>query len=158
MGQTSGQIERHITEELDQNINALQNKVKATFTWREQTCARPFTALGIALAGGILLGAFIPMPNGRRVRRYVRDHADRSSRAAGERASEVWDNIKAALISVATARLQDIFADAIPGFRDEFSATTRRSSSSATHKAPELAESAYRQRANGPTQDWSTHS
>ena len=75
-----------------------------------------------------------------------------------QRASDAWDNIKGALLGLVTTRVQEFLAEAIPGFRQEFSRTEAYKTTSATHKAPELAESVYRQRANGPTSEWSTHS
>ena len=167
MGQTSGQIEQHIYQErgeLGENISALENKVKAAVDWRQQTCARPFTAVSIAFVGGILLAAFLPTGRGRRAhsrRRSYSSHAgERHDSAEYEthRASDLWERIKTAFVGVATSRLQDILAEAIPGFGTEFSRTESRRTTSATHKAPELAESVYRHRPNGPTSDWSTHS
>lgn len=168
MGQTSGQIEQHIHEqrdELDDNINALQGKVKAAVDWRHQTRARPYTALGIAFTAGILLAAFLPTGRRRtRSRRHAfashpgEERPARSMHYEGQPSSEIWERIKTAFIGVATSRLQDILAEAIPGFGTEFSRTQSRQPTSATHKAPELAESVYRHRPDGPTSDWSTHS
>ena len=168
MGQTSGQIEQHIyheRDELGENISALENKVKAAVDWRHQTCARPFTALSIAFVGGILLAAFLPTGRRRRARSRRQAFGSHSGEARASRSveyerptSELWERIKTAFVGVATSRLQDILAEAIPGFGTEFSRIESRRTTSATHKAPELAESVYRHRPNGPTSDWSAHS
>ena len=169
MGQTSGQIEQHIYQErgeLGENISALENKVKAAVDWRHQTCARPFTALSIAFVGGILLAAFLPTGRGRRARSRRQAFGSHSGEARASRpteyerhpSSDLWERIKTAFVGVATSRLQDILAEAIPGFGTEFSRTESRRTTSATHKAPELAESVYRHRPDGPTSDWYTHS
>lgn len=171
MGPTSGQIEQHINEqrgELDHNINELQQKVRATFDWRERTCARPFAALGIAFGAGVVLAAVLPPPAGlvARARSRFQERTTSSRESASntatqyekQRAYEAWDKIKGALLGLVTTRVQEFLAEAIPGFRQEFSRTEAYKTTSATHKAPELAESVYRQRANGPTSEWSTHS
>jgi hypothetical protein len=166
MGQTSGQIEQHINEqrgELGQNISELQEKVKATFDWRRQTRARPFTALGIAFGAGIVLAATLPTRRSAararsRFASYSRERASNPASPYEKRpTSDAWDKIKSSLLAVAITSARNFLAEAIPGFRDELFRAEARRPSSATHKAPELAESIYRQKANGPT-DWSTHS
>ena len=169
MGPTSGQIEQHINEqrgELDHNIHELQHKVKRTFDWREQTCARPFTALGVAFGTGVVLAAVLP--SGAKFVAHARSRfqerasysSERGSDSATQyekrRASDTWDKIKGALLGLATTQIQQFLAEAIPGFRDEYRRAETRNSS-ATTKAPELAESIYRERPDGHS-GWSTHS
>ena len=63
MGERPDQIERHIRnqrDELSDNINELEQKVKETFDWRSQFEAHPGAMLGAAFAGGMLLAAILP--------------------------------------------------------------------------------------------------
>src|ERR1700730_14469958 len=63
MGETTGQIERHIQEtrdELGENFNELQQKVKTAMDWRAQFEQRPGTLLAVAFGGGVLLSALLP--------------------------------------------------------------------------------------------------
>ncbi len=59
MGQTTDEITRQIEEtraELGSNLQELEWKIKGAADWRAQFRKRPFTLMGLALAGGLLLG------------------------------------------------------------------------------------------------------
>ena len=169
MGQTTGQIEQHINEQRDElghNITELEDKVKATFDWRRQTRARPYTALGIAFGVGAALAVALPsrrsaaraLDRFQERRSYSSEHASTPTmRYEKRRASDAWEKIKSALFGVVITRVQDLLDEVIPGFREEFFKTDARGSNSATHKTPELAESVYRQKVDGHT-DWPSNS
>src|SRR5438067_13203916 len=60
MGETTDQIERQIEQkrnQLNQNFNELEQKVKAAMDWRRQFDERPGTMLAVAFGGGVLLSA-----------------------------------------------------------------------------------------------------
>jgi hypothetical protein len=60
MDEKSDQILDHIAtqrNELEANLNELQTRVRQTVDWRIQFGNHPMLILGVALAGGILLGA-----------------------------------------------------------------------------------------------------
>jgi len=59
MGEKSNEIAReieHTRAELGSNLHELEAKVKGVTDWRQQFDKRPFTLIGIAFGGGILLG------------------------------------------------------------------------------------------------------
>src|SRR5690242_11081893 len=115
MGEKSNQITRDIEEQraqLGSNLEQLEDKVKDIADWRRQFQNSPFTMMGLALGGGILLSSVL---GGRRSRTYYvprntghqwRDEtssreSDRATHSQLRRASDTWDTIKGALIGVA---------------------------------------------------------
>lgn len=146
MGETSDQIERHIQEtrnNLGDNFNELEEKVKTAVDWHAQFEERPGTMLAMAFGGGVLLSALLPPLRSTRrrisdVRRNVppdRDATDNfsTSHAPSEdkvsQTLENWDALKGALVGVATSRLSAFVEELLPGFKQEFTkAQTGRSS------------------------------
>jgi hypothetical protein len=131
MGQRADQIEQEICrtrEDLSQNFNELQQKVKSTFDWRTQFEERPFTMVAVAFAGGMLLSAMLPSRSLRRANSGYTSRTEpcppetkRSSiRAAAkpERRSES-DALKGALVGVAANRLGGVLGELVAGFRRE---------------------------------------
>lgn len=60
MDERTGQIVEELFEErqrLGDNIAELERKVRAATTWRAYFERRPWTALGLAVGGGLLLAA-----------------------------------------------------------------------------------------------------
>ncbi len=137
MGQTVEQIEAHIDttrERLGSNLQELEQKVEAVTDWREHFRTRPFTLLGVAFAGGVVLAATLRGRSTRRPYRSVTLPTAVSEPHAGTdaqkyRALETWDNIKGALIGVAAARFKDYVSELIPGFDEQFGRTERRAAS-----------------------------
>jgi len=137
MDQTSHQIERHIQEtrnELGDNFNELEEKVKTAVDWRAHFEERPGAMLALAFGGGILLSALLPSPRPSR-RRYpeaplaAQPHLEISPEVAklqttyGDKPRqgvETWDALKAALIGVATAKLSGFVEELVPGFQQQF--------------------------------------
>lgn len=58
MGETTDQLEKSISRarsELRRNVDELERKASVTFSWKTQYDARPFTVLGLAFGGGMIL-------------------------------------------------------------------------------------------------------
>jgi hypothetical protein len=144
MGERTDQIEQQINrtrEDLGENFNELEQKVKSAFDWRTQFEERPMTMLAIAFGGGVIASALLPSRSDRR-RRYVEDRREyrRSESAKDDRkpvqasadttngkhtngkqrnSSEGVDALKGALITVAASRLGGLVGDLLTGYRDE---------------------------------------
>jgi hypothetical protein len=130
MGETSGEIERHIQEtrnDLGDNFNELEEKVKTAVDWRAQFEARPMTMMAMAFSGGILLSALLPTGHSSR-RRYPeapgtappeRDVSTAFDGKANE-PLQTWDALKGALVGVAATKLSGFIDDLLPGFKQEF--------------------------------------
>lgn len=137
MGETSDQIERHIQEtrnNLGDNFNELEEKVKTAVDWRAQFEERPGTMLAVAFGGGVLLSALLPsLRSTRRRTSEARRNAPPDRDAAGDfsttytpsedKVSQTWENwdaLKGALVGVATSKLSAFVEEFIPGFKQEF--------------------------------------
>ena len=142
MEHTAKQIVDHIEqtrESLGSHLEELEQKVKSAADWRKQFQTRPVTLLGLAFGGGVVLAAVLGGP-GKRCgkRQQVRSCAGSETPVkTGQRsdvALEAWDNVKGALIGVATTRLLDYAREAFPGFRkkteriEDLAASPQRSS------------------------------
>jgi hypothetical protein len=146
MGQTSGQIERHIQKtrnDLGDNFTELEEKVKTAMDWRNQFEERPMTMIALAFGGGILLSALLPRRRSTRSRTSGNrgsapsgieggsSSVKSSSTLNGEAAQigETWEVLKDALVGVAASKLSGFVEDLLPGFKQEFSnAKTGKSS------------------------------
>ena len=135
MGETSDQIERHIQEtrnDLSDNFNELEAKVRTAVDWRVQFEERPMTMIALAFGGGVLLSALLPSrrPRGRRSSNRAahsdRHGSDLSLKPRTEyndttsQSLEPWNVLKAALVGVATTKFSGLIEDLLPGFKQEF--------------------------------------
>ncbi len=165
MGEKPDQIERHIYEkrnELGENINELQQKVKTAVDWRAQFNRRPLAMVGVAFGGGLLLSMLIG--RGRkshddssrwsRSRRWRRESQRSEYGTSPERQQwedkgpSAWDNIRDAVIAIAGSKLSSLIEELVPGFTEQYRRrqAERRSS---PHNGP---ESVWRRRtASGET-------
>ena len=126
MGQTVRQIEAHIDNTRDRlgaNLQELERRVDAVTDLRGHFEARPFTILGVAFAGGVLLAAM----SGGRSTRPARTFAAPASapvsypgRPQRNQALDVWDTIKGAAIGLAATRLRSYVDELLPGFDEQF--------------------------------------
>jgi hypothetical protein len=86
VGQRSDEIKRHIDnqrEQLGENLERLEERVRSSTDWRTQYSRHPFAALGIAFGGGLLLGV-VTVGRGRDNRRkYSGDSGSYSSAGYG---------------------------------------------------------------------------
>ena len=128
MDQTAQQIVAHIDttrERLGSNLDELERKVAAVTDWREHFQARPFTLLGVAFAGGVVVAATLRKP--RRRSKDISAAPTFPSRTGREsqkhQALDTLENVKGALIGVALDRLTKYVADFIPGFEEQFRLT-----------------------------------
>lgn len=136
MGETSDQIERHIQEtrnDLSNNFNELEEKVRTAVDWRAQFEERPGMMLGLAFGGGVLLSALLPSLRSRRrssepqwdasANHEVPNFSSNSGTQSEDkinRALETWGALKGALVGVAASKLSDFVEDMLPGFKQEF--------------------------------------
>jgi hypothetical protein len=119
MGETSYQIERHINEKRDDlgdNFDELEEKVRAAFDWRAQVQTRPAMMIGIAFGGGVLLSALLPAFSRR----------TSSVEGAARGSNETWDALKSAILAVATTKLGGFVDGVLPGFSQEFTQARSR--------------------------------
>ena len=135
MGETTSQIERHIQEtrdDLGENLNELQQKVKTAMDWRAQFEQRPGASLALAFGGGVLLSALLPTRRCSRASHTgpnaLPDHdaavSTLESRSSRNRNSseqlQTLDALKGALLGVAATKLTAFIEDLLPGFKQEF--------------------------------------
>ncbi|HXK59237.1 MAG TPA: hypothetical protein PLP42_05015 [Acidobacteriota bacterium] len=154
MGQRSDEIKRHIDNqrnELSENLEELEERVKKTTNWRAQVEKRPLTALGIAFGSGLLLGSILPIGGGRSEYhpQTAGPHAQPltgqgysgSSGGAGyvepsrrtakktatsrelRRAWTTLDTIRASLVGFGAAKLKEYLGQMIPGFEEHYRRT-----------------------------------
>ena len=155
MGETPDQIERHIYEkrsELGENIHELQHKVKNAVDWRAQFDERPWTMIGLAFGGGLLLsvlgGGSRDSYRSSRLRDRWKPESQRSiysdNAATGQRDSApnaTWENIRGAALAVLGMRLSGLLEGVLPGFQEQYRKRQREQSSTPS-------------RANGPETSW----
>jgi hypothetical protein len=133
MDKAADRIEAHIDrtrERLGSNLRELEEKVEAVIDWREQFRARPHLFLGGAFVGGALLAATLRPKFPSR----ESDLADAGPLVSQSRTRvhahgevlELWDDIKNALIGVASTQITRYIGDVIPGFDEHYQRTSRR--------------------------------
>jgi hypothetical protein len=117
MDEPADKIEAHIDrtrERLGSNLRELENKVDAATDWREQFRARPHLFLAAVLR---------PKSSSRVFDSSNESHLASFSRNgvnAQEKALELWNNIKGALIGVAAMRVTEYISALIPGFDEHY--------------------------------------
>lgn len=126
MDEHTNQIEREIRAErqqLGRNLTELEMKAKQLANWRTYYRNNPKLLLGIAVGGGVILGALAG-----RARHGRRDYASeiavstrppRSRSRTGAQIEDTWQNISDALLGVASAKVMEFVSNVIPGFRDQ---------------------------------------
>jgi hypothetical protein len=140
MGESTSKIELDIAaerNELGRNIQLLEHKARSLTDWRTHYRNHPFAMMGIALGGGVLLGALTSGAGGAAAARdfdedqllepeehgYSSPSAFALSAARARRQlGDTWDHIAEALLAVAAAKAVQFVADKVPGFREEFAA------------------------------------
>jgi hypothetical protein len=129
MGETTDQIETHLETRQDalrSNLEELEQKVKSVTDWRRQFRNNPGLMLGLAFGGGMLLAGVMRRPRQRAQYPLSAGAAvgrePRKLEARRMQLRQVWDEIQAALIAAATAKITESVAGAVPGLRDRFGA------------------------------------
>src|SRR5207249_6758136 len=115
----------------------LEHKVKASMDWAAQFRKTPMTMIGIAFGGGVLISTvFGKGQHSRRQRQYgpyqgssQSDYRDASGQEHGhsrgatyqkQKAMDIWDNMKGALIGVAATKFRTFLDEAVPGFAEQY--------------------------------------
>jgi len=136
MGESTSQIERDIVaerNELGRNLQLLENKARSLTDWRTYFRNHPFAMMGVALGGGVLLGALTRNVATRQASDYDDDliEPDDSHYAAPSpfassavrmrrQFGDTWDHIADALLAVASAKAIEFVGQKVPGFREQF--------------------------------------
>jgi len=144
MGESTSEIEHDIAaerNELGRNLQLLENKARSLADWRTYYRTHPFAMLGIAVGGGVLLGALtsgIGTNDGESeseseysaARSLTSEPRYRSSGPSALASSaarmrrqfgDTWDRIADALLAVASAKAIEFVGEKVPGFREQFS-------------------------------------
>ncbi len=140
MGESTSQIERDIAaerNELGRNLQLLESKAKSLTDWRTHFRNYPFAMMGLALGGGVLLGALTSGVGAAAGDEFEEDTSERflaaeprshrpsafASSAARVRRQfgDTWDHIADALLAVASAKAIEFVGEKVPGFREQFS-------------------------------------
>jgi hypothetical protein len=123
MAERVQQIESEIDRtraELGSHLRELESRVDAAMDWREHVRARPYLAVGVAVAGGVMLGHLArpgrPKNPVRALESAPRQHGSIDARG---KAYGVWEDIANAMIAVASTRLMGYIGGLVPGFADE---------------------------------------
>jgi hypothetical protein len=130
MDQTPREIETHIErtrERLGSHLVELEQKVEAATDWREHFRTRPHVFLGAAFVSGATL-AFVlhgRHPQTASDDAEIRRFADDPSSARAQ-VMELWNNLKGALIGVASARVKDYLGQFMPGFDEHYRRAEQR--------------------------------
>jgi len=132
MAQEPVQIKEHIDaerERLGQDLEEIEHRMKDAVDWRSWYESNTMLMLGAAVAGGLLISMLVDRDreshdDGYGSDRYssaaVQTLRSRPKNAQLSRIGEVLENTVAALVGVGAAKLQDVVADAVPGFREKY--------------------------------------
>jgi Protein of unknown function (DUF3618) len=124
MDETANEIEAQIDrtrERLGSNLRQLEDKVGAATDWREHFRERPHLFLGAAFIGGVVLAsAFRPKSAGRPLSAVAVNPAVGGNGSVLTHARELWNNIQAALVGVASARIKEHIGEWVPGFDEHY--------------------------------------
>ena len=135
MGESTKQIEREIVaerHELGRNLSELEMKAQQLGDWRTHYRSNPKLALGIALAGGLALGA---MARRGRPSRFpdapeaIARHPRPQSRLSRQ-IEDTWLTVSDALLGVAAAKVMAVVGSVVPGFSEQVNRSQLGSASS----------------------------
>ncbi len=124
MGENINQIQRDIRaerHELGRNLRELEAKAQQLADWRTYYRSNPKLLLGIALSGGLVLGAISARGQSSRDDE-PREISDKLSRPRGRTRSQfedTWQRISDGLLGLASAKVIEFVANAVPGFREQ---------------------------------------
>ena len=141
MGEAASQVRREIEErrdDLEENLQRLELKVKRTTDWRAQFDERPMMMMGVAFGGGVLLstlaggGKFRDNHQSYQPLQLSNGAMSYESQPSPERneIAETIDNIRGALLGLAAREMRSFMATAVPRFEQEYRETTDRRQSS----------------------------
>ena len=120
MDQTADQIEEHIDRTRDRlgaNLGELEARVESAIDWRQHLRGHPRVLVGAGFVGGILLAVAM------RERRRGGSADSLVTPALGPavaQVSELWDDVRTALINVAGTRLTAMLGELVPDFAEHY--------------------------------------
>jgi len=123
MGETTSKIEAHIEStraDLGANLEELEQRVKAATDWKHQFQHHPWTMIGVAFGGGVVLAAMLGRGKSSKV------SSGTAMSPTKRKTVETIDSIKDALIGVAAMKVKDFVGDIVPGFHEELRRTEER--------------------------------
>jgi hypothetical protein len=133
------QIEQRIAStrhELGNNLHELEHKVKQAADWRTYYERNPMTMVGVAFGGGVLLASLMGGRRGRNDAPYVTQVPRSAGYLTGAKqrdpASDLWQNVKAALIGLSGAKLRGFLDEALPGFSEHYDRFAHANSGTST--------------------------
>ena len=131
MDETANQIEAQIDrtrERLGSNLRELEDKVDAATDWREHFRERPYLFLGAAFSGGVALASAVqPKSAGRAPSAAALNPRVNGNGSVQAQALELWDNVQAALVGLASAKIKEYIGELVPGFDEHYRRAEQRS-------------------------------
>ena len=131
MDETANQIEAQIDrtrERLGSNLRELEDKVDAATDWREHFRERPYLFLGAAFIGGVALASAVqPKSAGRAPSAAALNPRVNANGSVQAQALELWDNVQAALVGLASAKIKEYIGELVPGFDEHYRRAEQRS-------------------------------
>jgi len=124
VGEDTNQIEREIVAERDRlgrNLNELETKTQQLGDWRTHYRNNPKLALGIALTGGLMLGAMAGRGRPSRTDdpRETMDRVPRPQSRLSRQIEDTWLGVSSALLGIAAARVIAVVSSVVPGLKEE---------------------------------------
>jgi hypothetical protein len=131
MVETANQIEALIDrtrERLGSNLRELEDQVDAATDWREHFRERPYLFLGAAFIGGVALASAVqPKSAGRAPSAAALNPRVNGNGSVQAQALELWDNVQAALVGLASAKIKEYIGELVPGFDEHYRRAEQRS-------------------------------
>jgi hypothetical protein len=131
MDETANQIEAQIDrtrERLGSNLRELEDKVDAATDWREHFRERPYLFLGAAFIGGVALASAVhPKSADRAPSAAALNPRVNGNGSVQAQALELWDNVQAALVGLASAKIKEYIGELVPGFDVHYRRAEQRS-------------------------------
>jgi hypothetical protein len=133
MDESLSEIEREIRagrQQLGRNLNELEMKAKQLTDWRTYYRNNPMLLLGLALGGGLVLGAIAGGTRSSRGEDPSDKTAGRSPRGstAGRQIEDTWQIISNALLGLGAAKVMEFVSQVVPGFTDHLNRSSRNES------------------------------
>ena len=131
MDETANQVEEQIDrtrQRLGSNLRELEDKVDAATDWREHFRERPYLFLGAAFIGGVALASAVqPKAAGRAPSAAALNPRVNGDGSVQAQALELWDNVQAALVGLASAKIKEYIGELVPGFDEQYRRAEQRS-------------------------------
>lgn len=148
MGETADALRDDIEARrhtMSRDVDELEQRARSVTDWRQQINERPMMALGVAAAGGMLLGLLTGGSNDKdRDRAHAGSYSyglpswnggdsgmgswvtgdrgpSQATEAGKDRAASKVDEIRGALMGLAATKAEEFLKEALPGFRNEVS-------------------------------------